>query len=173
MSPNRPRGQILRRFPEPSAKRPPWLKSRVLSLRHVLGSCAAPQPLRQIHHDLRLRRQVGANGQLLRRSADQSATGQPSRGSVVLLLRAAQGGAQRGRRPTIGLFGVDPIIRRTTQHARRNRTAHYDKISDQIRAHRLFSSAACRPSFSPAAAGAAAGARCSVLVVTLPAATCL
>ena len=40
MSPNQPRGQILRRFPEPSAKRPPWLKSRVLSLRHVLGSCA-------------------------------------------------------------------------------------------------------------------------------------
>ena len=42
MSPNRPgpRGQILRRFPEPSAKRPPWLKSRVLSLRYVLGSRA-------------------------------------------------------------------------------------------------------------------------------------
>ena len=40
MSPNRPRGQILRRFPEPSAKRPPWPKSRVLFGLGIWGGCA-------------------------------------------------------------------------------------------------------------------------------------
>ena len=40
MSPNRPRGQISRRFPEPSAKRPPWLKSRVPFGLGIWGGCA-------------------------------------------------------------------------------------------------------------------------------------
>ena len=40
MSPNQPRGQILRRFPEPSAKRPPWPKSRVLFGLGIWGGCA-------------------------------------------------------------------------------------------------------------------------------------
>ena len=40
MSPNRPRGQILRRFPEPSAKRPPWPKIKGAFWARHLGSRA-------------------------------------------------------------------------------------------------------------------------------------
>ena len=47
MSPNQPRGQILRRFPEPSAKRPSWLNIKGAETHLRFGQLCG-----QTHHDL-------------------------------------------------------------------------------------------------------------------------
>ena len=47
MSPNQPRGQILRRFPEPYAKRPSWLKIKGAETHLRFGQLCG-----QTHHDL-------------------------------------------------------------------------------------------------------------------------